>query len=43
MERRAAHLFESGIYRKGEVGTGVDQRAVEIENEDANIREGRRI
>ena len=38
-----ADLFERGIHGKGQIDSGIDERAIEIENQHANIREGRQL
>jgi hypothetical protein len=36
-------MAEGGVYGVDQVEFRIDERAVEIENQHANIREGRRI
>jgi hypothetical protein len=36
-----AHFFERGVYGESEVNPGIDERAIEIEDQDANVRERR--
>jgi hypothetical protein len=41
--RGTPHLVESGVYGESEIGAGVYERAIEIKDQDANVRERRGV